>query len=110
MSQNGLRDILVEKQVEIDWMTTERGVERISDIYKVRNVISNRTGRTHLTVLLDKKPEVIPIAGFERGIIQIRYHLGQVIFENPHAEAAYANGSLSIPEKNELFKQGVWKI
>ena len=106
MSQNGSLDFLVEKRVDIVWMD---GVERISDTYEVRNVISNRTGRTHLTVLLDKKPEVIPIAGFERGIIQIRYHQGQVIFENPHAEAAYVNGSLSIPEKDELFEKGEWK-
>lgn len=110
MSQNGSLDILVGKRVIIDWMNTERDVERINDTYEVRNVFSDRTGRTHLGVSLGKKSEVIPIAGFERGIIQIRHYQGHVIFANPHAEVAYANGGLTSQKKDELFEKGEWKI
>jgi len=99
-------DFLVEKQVDIVWMN---GVKRISDTYEVGKVV----GRTHLELRHrhEKLKRTIPFAGFDMGIVQIKYLRGRVIFENPHAEAAYTNGnSLTNQEKKELAEKGKWKI
>ena len=107
MSTNGSLDFLVEKQVEIVWMD---GVKRISETYKVGGVV----GRTHLEVWKmnrNEKLKTIPFAGFDMGIVQIKYLRGQVVFHNPHAEAAYTNGnSLTNQEKKELAEKEEWKV
>jgi len=100
-------DFLVGSHVFIDWMSTERGVKRISDAYEVGKVV----GRTHLRLWnMKQKEEIIPFAGFYRGIVRIKYLGGRVIFQNPHAEKAYANGSIGSQEKDELFEKGEWKV
>ena len=107
MSKNRSLDFLVGTLVVIDWMNTKRGVKCIRDIYKVGCVV----GRTHLDLWnMNDKSETIPFAGFDMGIVQIRYLAGQVVFHNPYAEKAYANGTLSNQEKDELAAQGEWKV